>query len=119
MGTMAWADAFAWRKLARHKEVYPEVEYIVYDARGGVPGTIEPHVDNYSAVTFIAMISDPQHFVGGVNCFDSTGERGAQPRQFSLRKGDAVFFRGEKLRHWITPVVDGVRTILQIELSRA
>ena len=39
-------------------------------------------------------------------------------RQLALQKGDAVVFRGEKLRHWITPVTGGVRVILQIELSR-
>merc|ERR1712241_1575258 len=65
MQAMAWADARIWRKLPSHKVVYPEMEYIIYGARDGTPGTIEPHVDNHSAVTFIAMLSDPQNFQGG------------------------------------------------------
>lgn len=115
---MAWVDATTWEQLPSAKAVYPEIEYIVYDARFGEPGTIEPHVDNYSVVTMVCLLSHQSDFVGGVNCFASTGERGAPVREVALRHGDAVFFRGEKLTHWITPVTGGIRTILQIELSR-
>jgi len=115
---MAWADANTWTQLPELKAVYPEFEYIVYDARTGKPGTIEPHVDNYSVVSMVCMLSHPSEFVGGANVFESTGEPGAKPRKIALRRGDAVFFRGEKLTHWITPVTGGVRAILQIELSR-
>mmetsp|Transcript_32224 Transcript_32224/g.81748 ORF Transcript_32224/g.81748 Transcript_32224/m.81748 type:complete len:136 (-) Transcript_32224:60-467(-) len=118
MEALAWADAVLWRKLPDSKVVYPEVEYIVYDARTGSPGGIEPHVDNHSAVTMVAMLSDPREFAGGVNSFEPSGEPNSLPRMVALRKGDAVIFRGEKLLHWITPVTGGLRTILQIELSR-
>jgi len=115
---MVWADATVWRKLARNRKVYPEAEYIVYDARKGKPGEIEPHVDNDSAVSIVILLSDPRDFDGGVNCFAPAGERGSGSRKLALQKGDAVIFRGEKLQHWITPVTGGVRVILQIELSR-
>mmetsp|Transcript_35741 Transcript_35741/g.76191 ORF Transcript_35741/g.76191 Transcript_35741/m.76191 type:complete len:118 (+) Transcript_35741:2-355(+) len=116
---MAWADAMIWHRLSQNKVVYPEAEYIVYDARGGTPGEIEPHVDNHSAVTIVVLLSDPGDFEGGTNGFAPAGdERGAPPRYLRLQRGDAVIFRGEKLKHWITQVTGGVRVILQIELSR-
>jgi len=118
MDAMAWADAAVWRKLAQSRKVYPEAEYIVYDARKGKPGEIEPHVDNHSAVTIVILLSDPSDFSGGVNCFAPVDDRGSPSRQLALKRGDAVIFRGEKLQHWITPVTGGVRVILQIELSR-
>lgn len=118
LDTMAWADATIWGRLSRNRKVYPEAEYIVYDARAGKPGEIEPHVDNHSAVTIVVLLSDPCEFQGGVNCFAPADDRGSGPRQLALRRGDAVLFRGEKLQHWITPVTGGLRVILQIELSR-
>merc|ERR1712151_1354793 len=62
----------------------------------------------------VALLSDPSHFVGGVSCFE--GE--SAERQVQLKRGDAVFFRGEACEHWITPVTSGQRLILQIEISR-
>mmetsp|Transcript_31938 Transcript_31938/g.72867 ORF Transcript_31938/g.72867 Transcript_31938/m.72867 type:complete len:333 (-) Transcript_31938:26-1024(-) len=118
IGAMFWADALVWKKIGKNKVVYPEVEYIVYDARQGSPGEIEPHVDNHSAVSIVVLLSDPSDFEGGANCFVPAQEHGGAHRELSLKRGDAVLFRGEKLRHWITPVVSGVRIILQIELSR-
>merc|ERR1719213_371183 len=106
-----------WHKLHKHKQVFPEVEYIVYDARNGVPGTIEPHVDNHSAVTIVMLLSDSGDFEGGVNCFAPAGGD-TESRSLRLQQGDAVLFRGEKLRHWITPVTGGIRTILQVEFSK-
>lgn len=118
LDTMVWADATTWRRLHRSKIVYPEAEYIVYDARTGQPGEIEPHVDNHSGVSIVILLSNPAEFEGGANCFASTGEQGARSRSLSLQQGDAVCFRGEKLKHWISPVTGGLRVILQIELSR-
>jgi len=117
---MAWADGVSWRKLSRNRVVYPEVEYIVYDARDGKPGTIEPHTDNHAAVTMVTLLSDPREFAGGANCFApaSSGGPAGDHRMLALQRGDVVLFRGEKLRHWIKPVTGGVRTVLQIELSR-
>merc|ERR1712151_1080891 len=103
---MRQADASKWRRLRRNskrKRVYPEIEYITYDvAEMGEPCFIEPHVDNKSAVTMVAMLSDSQDFVGGRSCFRrSIGRRGY--REHELKQGDLVLFRGEKLTHWITP----------------
>eukprot|EP00747_Dinoflagellata_sp_TGD_P034614 gnl/TRDRNA2_/TRDRNA2_137363_c0_seq1.p1 gnl/TRDRNA2_/TRDRNA2_137363_c0~~gnl/TRDRNA2_/TRDRNA2_137363_c0_seq1.p1 ORF type:complete len:356 (-),score=11.12 gnl/TRDRNA2_/TRDRNA2_137363_c0_seq1:80-1147(-) len=127
-GLMRWADATLWKSLKRLNPyyysllLYPEFEYIVYDARNGTHGFVEPHVDNESAVTMIILLSDPKDFEGGVNCFASTGttdfRKKHPPRCLYLQKGDAVVFRGERLPHWITPVTGGVRIILQIELSK-
>ena len=81
-------------------------------------GYIESHVDNHSTITFLAMLGqEGVDFVGGKNMF-YRGERHGLPREYQLQKGDAVFFRGEKLKHWITPVTSGCRTILQCEFSR-
>jgi len=108
-------------------KVYPEVEYISYET--GIPvgstnepdriGSIEPHVDNQSVVSLVAMLSDGSEFAGGVNCFTASSKRKPGPhREVKLEQGDAVVFRGERLLHWITPVTQGRRVILQIELSR-
>lgn len=116
--SMVWADAYVWERLSKNSVTYPEVEYIVYDARTGAPGTIEAHVDNHSAVTLVVLLSDESEFQGGVNCFANACQGDTPPRQVQLTQGDCVLFRGERLRHWITPVTAGLRVILQIELSR-
>mmetsp|Transcript_36772 Transcript_36772/g.84905 ORF Transcript_36772/g.84905 Transcript_36772/m.84905 type:complete len:360 (+) Transcript_36772:16-1095(+) len=119
MTLMSSADEAQWQRLrAKSKKVYPEVEYIEYDVEEmGEPCFIEPHVDNKSAVTMVAMLSTPDAYVGGRSCFRrASGSRGH--REVALQKGDVVLFRGEKLVHWITPVTSGRRIILQIELSR-
>lgn len=119
LALMRFADEAKWRRMrAKSTKVYPEIEYIEYDvAEMGEPCFIEPHVDNKSAVTMVAMLSAPEDFVGGVNCFRRADGRTGH-RHFSLARGDIVLFRGEKLVHWITPVTAGKRVILQIELSR-
>lgn len=118
---MGCADAAKWRRMRRnskHNAVYPEVEYISYDvAEQGEPCYIEPHVDNKSAVTMVAMLSEPSSYLGGRSCFRrAKGRDGC--RELVLNQGDIVLFRGEKLSHWISPVTAGHRIILQIELSR-
>eukprot|EP00928_Gymnodinium_smaydae_P099712 TRINITY_DN9591_c1_g1_i1.p1 TRINITY_DN9591_c1_g1~~TRINITY_DN9591_c1_g1_i1.p1 ORF type:complete len:357 (+),score=40.68 TRINITY_DN9591_c1_g1_i1:92-1162(+) len=118
IGAMLWTDISLWQRLKKKKPVYPEIEYIVYDASSGLPGLIEPHVDNFSVVTLVALLSEPSDFEGGCSCFAAGGgENGSQPRQFALGRGDVIIFRGEKLLHWITPVTSGVRVVLQVELS--
>lgn len=118
LNVMEQADGEKWRRMKVSKTVYPEVEYILYDvAEMGQPCFIEPHVDNKSAVTLVAMLSAPDEYVGGRSCFRrAMGKRGH--RETPLQMGDIVLFRGEKLVHWITPVTSGRRVILQIELSR-
>merc|ERR1719247_3105604 len=75
VGVMRWADSVVWKKLEKLEKgvVYPELEYIVYDARDGTHGTIEPHVDNHSAVTIVILLSDTKDFDGGINGFAATG----------------------------------------------
>mmetsp|Transcript_78 Transcript_78/g.282 ORF Transcript_78/g.282 Transcript_78/m.282 type:complete len:385 (+) Transcript_78:92-1246(+) len=115
------ADETKWKRLRRNskkRKVYPEIEYIAYDvAEMGEPCFIEPHVDNKSAVTMVAMLSSPGSYVGGRSCF-RRGHGKEGHRELVLQQGDVVLFRGEKLTHWITPVTAGRRVILQIELSR-
>jgi len=116
---MRRADAEGWQRLRKKKStVYPEVEYIDYDvAREGGECYIEPHVDNKSGVTLVAMLSERSEYGGGASCFRrAKGNEGH--RQVTLQLGDVVMFRGERLLHWITNVTSGRRTILQIELSR-
>jgi len=94
------------------------VEYIEYDVKVmGEPCFIEPHVDNKSAVTMVAMLSPPEDYEGGLSCF-RRAEGQCGHREVLLQQGDIVLFRGEKLLHWITPVTKGRRMILQIEWSR-
>eukprot|EP00927_Polykrikos_kofoidii_P026586 TRINITY_DN2363_c4_g1_i1.p1 TRINITY_DN2363_c4_g1~~TRINITY_DN2363_c4_g1_i1.p1 ORF type:complete len:427 (+),score=70.10 TRINITY_DN2363_c4_g1_i1:250-1530(+) len=119
MALMHRADAVKWRRMTKKsRKLYPEIEYIDYDVQEmGEPCFIEPHVDNKSAVTLVAMLTAPGEYVGGRSCFRrADGRRGN--REVCLQQGDVVLFRGEKLVHWITPVTAGKRTILQIELSR-
>mmetsp|Transcript_56544 Transcript_56544/g.131769 ORF Transcript_56544/g.131769 Transcript_56544/m.131769 type:complete len:325 (+) Transcript_56544:33-1007(+) len=121
LALMRQADSEKWsrlRKKSKKGRVYPEVEYIDYDVEHWrKPCFIEPHVDNKSAVTLVAMLSPSTDYVGGRSCFRRSGGR-AGHRELPLQMGDAVLFRGEKLVHWITPVTSGRRVILQIELSR-
>eukprot|EP00746_Dinoflagellata_sp_MGD_P039108 gnl/MRDRNA2_/MRDRNA2_19427_c0_seq2.p1 gnl/MRDRNA2_/MRDRNA2_19427_c0~~gnl/MRDRNA2_/MRDRNA2_19427_c0_seq2.p1 ORF type:complete len:304 (-),score=58.08 gnl/MRDRNA2_/MRDRNA2_19427_c0_seq2:187-1098(-) len=118
---MRWADSVVWKKMGKLKKevVYPEIEYIVYDARNGMNGTIEPHIDNESAVSVVILLTDINEFEGGLNVFaPSEYKSNAKNRSLQLQKGDAVLFRGEKLSHWITPVTSGIRVILQAEFSK-
>lgn len=92
--------------------MHPEVEYIAYTFKHGLPlPTIEPHVDNSSVITMVAMMVDRDSYTGGQSCFETS-------RKLWLNKGDAVFFRGELCEHWIEPVESGFRSILQIEMCR-
>eukprot|EP00747_Dinoflagellata_sp_TGD_P091459 gnl/TRDRNA2_/TRDRNA2_165059_c0_seq1.p1 gnl/TRDRNA2_/TRDRNA2_165059_c0~~gnl/TRDRNA2_/TRDRNA2_165059_c0_seq1.p1 ORF type:complete len:388 (-),score=75.78 gnl/TRDRNA2_/TRDRNA2_165059_c0_seq1:241-1263(-) len=118
-GVMKWVDAEVWNTLDefRKEVVCLAFEYIMYDARKGAPGTIGPHVDNNSLVTMIILLADTKDFHGGMNCFGSSGSSSDDCRPLQLQRGDAVLFRGEELMHWITPVTDGLRIILQVELS--
>lgn len=119
LALMRRADTEGWRKLRKKKDkVYPEVEYIEYDVkREGGQCFIEPHVDNKSGVTLVAMLSPRAEYEGGASCF-RRGKGTEGHRQISLDQGDVVMFRGERLLHWITNVTSGRRVILQIELSR-
>jgi hypothetical protein len=113
------SDTEGWQKLRKKKnKVYPEIEYIEYDVQVfNGECYIEPHVDNKSGVTLVAMLSPSGDYTGGNSCFRrGSGVEGH--RQIRLEQGDAVMFRGEKLTHWITNVTHGRRVILQIELSR-
>ena len=67
----------------------------------------EPHVDNDSVITMLALLTPQSDFVGGINCFKGT-QAGAPKRQNQLQCTDAVIFRGESLTHWITPVTAGM-----------
>lgn len=103
-------DLKLWRSIRDF--ACPEVEYIVYDvAVLARPGSIAKHTDNESCVSMVALLSDVSEFKGGTNCF-----RGRPNRKVALNKGDAVFFHGHGCEHWITPVTDGRRVILQFEL---
>ena len=78
------------RRQLRHcnrKDMHPEVEYISYEVKPGkpLPG-IEPHVDNASVITMVAMMANGKGYTGGVSCF----EKG---RRLRLERGDVVFFR--------------------------
>eukprot|EP00929_Paragymnodinium_shiwhaense_P094147 TRINITY_DN5457_c1_g1_i1.p1 TRINITY_DN5457_c1_g1~~TRINITY_DN5457_c1_g1_i1.p1 ORF type:complete len:447 (-),score=106.61 TRINITY_DN5457_c1_g1_i1:147-1385(-) len=120
LALMEQADGEKWRRMRYLKKprVYPEMEYIEYDvAEMKGPCYIEPHVDNKSVVTMVAMLSRQGEYQGGHSCFRRAAGREGH-REVALQMGDVVLFRGEKLTHWITPVTGGRRVILQIELSR-
>ena len=138
---MYFADDQLWRGIPQKdtpawKKLHAEVEFISYNAemckkRGGKPPHIGPHVDNSSAVTLIGMLSSYQNgdYKGGMNRFEigdhfsMDGKKGSgiddgKFRETRLEKGDVLLFRGEMLEHSLTPVTDGLRQILQIELCR-
>eukprot|EP00933_Yihiella_yeosuensis_P033587 TRINITY_DN27256_c2_g2_i1.p1 TRINITY_DN27256_c2_g2~~TRINITY_DN27256_c2_g2_i1.p1 ORF type:complete len:293 (-),score=48.61 TRINITY_DN27256_c2_g2_i1:434-1312(-) len=117
--TLLWVDGELWGKLKPNRVVYPEIEYLVYDARKGKPAGIEPHVDNQSVVTAVILLSDSSDYEGGHLCVESAGYADdEEERRLRPEKGGAVIFRGEKLLHWVEPVTSGLRLVLQIELSR-
>lgn len=110
-------DAELWGAIEENETLFPEIEYIVYDVEKlSEPGKISPHRDNQSKVSAVVLLSPPEDFNGGVNFFEG-GDNGEPDRRVELGFGDAVFFYGDVCSHWITPVVSGRRTILQIELS--
>lgn len=96
MELMCHADEEKWRRLrAKSRKVYPEVEFIEYDVDVmGEQCFIEPHVDNKSAVTMVAMLSQPGAYVGGLNCFRRGAGRSGH-RQLALNRGDVVLSRRE------------------------
>lgn len=101
--------------------IRPEVEYIVYDAdealrKGEKLPHIGPHTDNNSVVTLVCLLSDPAKFDGGINFFCPASTDGS-PREWQLKQGECVLFRGERCQHWISDVTRGRRSILQIELA--
>merc|ERR1712048_1268793 len=95
-GVMRWADLVFWKKLDQlnREVVFPDLEYVLYDARVTALAT-NRHVDSNSAVTMIILLSDDKDFEGGINMFASSGAPSAQPRFVKMRKGDAILFRGE------------------------
>eukprot|EP00931_Biecheleriopsis_adriatica_P012159 TRINITY_DN11326_c0_g1_i2.p1 TRINITY_DN11326_c0_g1~~TRINITY_DN11326_c0_g1_i2.p1 ORF type:complete len:224 (-),score=45.19 TRINITY_DN11326_c0_g1_i2:64-735(-) len=112
-------DAELWEGIEDGVQLYPEIEYIVYDVKElGEPGNIEPHTDNFSQVSVVVLLSDPRDFEGGINFFEP-GVDEEDDRCVRLGLGDAVFFYGDKCEHWISPVTAGRRTILQMELSNS
>lgn len=106
-----WADGLLWKGLP--PLVYPEAEYIVYEAPPDA--SVGPHIDEDSAVTAVVMLSHAADFAGGENGF---GGNGTVARHVRMDLGDAIFFRGECLEHWVTPVSVGRRVIVQMELCR-
>uniref|UniRef100_A0A7S4RNV6 Fe2OG dioxygenase domain-containing protein n=1 Tax=Alexandrium monilatum TaxID=311494 RepID=A0A7S4RNV6_9DINO len=125
LGVMVWADLMLWGALRGRPKVFPEFEYIRYD---GKPSTeeyaIHPHVDNRSLVTLVCMLSDRRDFAGGTLGFEPAQESSeeeqegaSEDRLEELEPGTAVIFRGERLEHWVRPVLSGTRYVLQIELA--
>jgi hypothetical protein len=110
---MRSVDAQYWSELQQPGlDAMPEIEYIVYDtALAKNPPGIEAHVDNGSAITLIIMLSNQSEYTGGVNSFEPN-------REIKLEYAQAVLFRGEKCMHWISPVLQGRRAILQVELQK-
>lgn len=105
-----WADGLLWQSLPA--VAYPEAEYIVYEAPPDA--SVGPHLDEDSAVTAVVMLSALADYEGGANAFGG----GQLPRRVRMGLGDALFFRGECLEHWVEPVSTGRRVILQMELCR-
>lgn len=114
---MAAVDSTHWGSLTQAERVQfmCEIEYICYDA--SVPGSrpnLAPHVDNGAKVTIVALLVDENDFDGGTNFFGGGCNGGA--RSHRMKRGDAIFFRGECVEHWISHVERGKRSILQVEL---
>lgn len=110
-------DAEVWKQFQSYPTVYPRIEHIYYD--GTPPGAkyaVTPHIDDYSVVTLVCLLSDSTEFVGGLNGFRGVTP-GGDDRFERLEAGDVVLFRGEKLSHWVTPVTAGIRQTLAIEMS--
>jgi len=108
-------DAAFWRQTDNLETVFPEIELIQYGP-SEVYG-ISPHYDNDSIVTAVLMLSDPNDYRGGRFVAEPL-ENDAPYRLPLLEMGDAIFFRGEALSHWVTPIRWGSRKVLQIELGR-
>ena len=114
---MAAVDTEHWGSLRPYIELQYvcEVEYISYDAsvEGSRP-SLAPHVDNGAKVTIVALLRDERSFEGGANFFGGGARGGA--RSYRMKRGDALFFRGECVEHWISHVEAGRRDILQVEM---
>jgi hypothetical protein len=106
-----------WQQLVQAR--YPlslELEYIVYKAdKQDTPHNASklPYLENTSAVNMVAMLSSAELYDGGQSCFEGT-----PARVVSLEQGDALFFRGEACKHWVSPVNSGRQASLQVKMSR-
>lgn len=82
------------------------------------PQYIEEHVDNDSIITWLLVLGEHGvDYLGGKNRF-VRGEENGHHREIQTQKGSLVLFRGERLKHSITPVTHGCRIILQGEFSK-
>ena len=99
-----------------NKLVFPEVELITYNTKRGVR-YITPHVDNDSILTAVFLLTSPKRFKGGN--FHVSPIESKDINLGKLTLGGAVIFRGEHLTHWIDKVTEGIRIILQIEISKS
>jgi len=104
---MAWGmDDLYWLKFpSANKMNKVQIELIDYNTNAiGKEATFNEHVDNYSVVSMIVMLSDTKDFKGGENFFRVNGtlpcfgsDPSAETMTLKLEKGDAIFFRGEVL----------------------
>ena len=74
ISTMEAVDTVYWKQLQNANHVHPEVEFIKYQVQKNAPlPSIEPHVDNASVITMVAMLSDrsKNEYDGGISCFEN------------------------------------------------
>lgn len=110
----AWSvDSHLWQRIFSGLRLYPELQYEEHDA-GAAAKTIEHDADDASALTAILLLSDPAEFQGSC-CYVESDE--GQPRKVELRKGDALFFQGDRCAQWFAPLEGGSHSVLRIELG--
>eukprot|EP00520_Triparma_pacifica_P018806 CAMPEP_0118668172 /NCGR_PEP_ID=MMETSP0785-20121206/20200_1 /TAXON_ID=91992 /ORGANISM="Bolidomonas pacifica, Strain CCMP 1866" /LENGTH=323 /DNA_ID=CAMNT_0006562719 /DNA_START=85 /DNA_END=1057 /DNA_ORIENTATION=- len=120
-------DHRRWRKFGTStKACKPQMEYIDYDVdRLGRKGTFSQHVDNFSTVTVICMLTKTSEYTGGSNYFFVNDTMCEYDPRFStdqyleikLNKGECLFMRGEVVTHGVNDVNSGRRVVLQTEMS--
>lgn len=133
---LAWLmDALYWHAWpSTDYAVRPEVEFIEHDvARFGKNSSYEQHVDNNAVVTAIIMLRQrgvdfdggenyysgrgPECEIGAAGTDGSTADKLDDTSVVELQRGDAIFFRGERVPHGVANVTAGRRAVLQFEFA--
>eukprot|EP00928_Gymnodinium_smaydae_P048023 TRINITY_DN3206_c0_g1_i2.p1 TRINITY_DN3206_c0_g1~~TRINITY_DN3206_c0_g1_i2.p1 ORF type:complete len:374 (+),score=77.13 TRINITY_DN3206_c0_g1_i2:94-1122(+) len=107
-------DSSLWRQIGEGYKLHAELEYVECDTQHpSTNGQVGQFCDNDGMLSMIVMLSESSKAQGGTNYFENGTAAG---RRLDLKIGDAVVYNSEACEHWITPVTDGHKKILQLEL---
>ena len=97
-----------WGLIEAARLVPRTIELLAYS--GGHGSGLGWHMDKQSAVTLLAMLSEPDEYAGGALQHEHAG----RVTSVALRKGDVAVYRSNQ-RHRVTKTTAGRRVTLAVE----